>query len=593
MSTSPRTPRSFFPVDLTPLLLTGWQTNKFDGSIPFWAEVNNLQFTETSIKRKPGRTLIGSTGGSVIRGMQSTLEYDTKVLYVGDLTSIYAWRQNEPTIFNDVVGTSYNLVENAGSTLWDSGSSTWDAAEGGSTWDDGIAISSVWSFTNFGTWVLAADDVGPIKIKKNNETFAELLSGKISGVNITTAGSGHAVGDTLTFSGGSGSNFAAKVTQVSNGAVTRLRVTNYGLGYANLDSLTQGSTSGSGTSLVVQATIPDCTFTRVKAIDKSGPHILAINYDEGSLKSPYDVAWSAEDDPDTWVASATNAAGSLTLREASSELACITPLGEAKAIYTQDQMFILNYIGAPFYFGYETAMASGVGAVSPKSVVPVNRLNYGLSRNGVFMTDGNSVTDIGNKEGINSWLKQNVSSNDYPKISAVHNQENNEVIWYLPVNSSTVNTELSYNYTTGVFSKSYNSNVNISEAMTAGTFIHNITADSSGNVYFENGGPSSHNTLGLTKAHDLEDPYSVKELTSIRVGKTGTGSPQVRIGWANNIDDEPTFNPNDTFLVGDKFKEFNIRTSGRYLFLEVSSTANTDNWEITNMLIKGRIRGFR
>lgn len=588
MATSPRTPRNFFPADLTPLLLSGWQTNKFDKSIPFWAEVDGLQFTDTSIRRKPGKSLIGNFSSQPIRGMISINEYDTKVLYLGDLNKIYRWKLNEPLVLNTEVGTGYSLVEKAGASVWDSGSSTWD--NGSSVWDEGTVTATAWSFTNFGSWVLAADNVGPIKIKKNNETFAQLQAGKVSGASISSGGSGHAVGDNITFSGGSGSSFAGTVTAVTSGSVTRFKVTNYGSNYANGNTISQASTSGSGSSLQLSLTVPDCPFTRVTALDKSGPHILAINYDKTNSEHPYDVAWCDTDNPDTWVAAANNAAGSLTLREASSPLKAIVPLGDAKAIYTEDQMFILQYTGAPYYFGYSTAFASGAGAVSSKSVVAVDSTNYGLSKRGLFVTDGNSVQAIGDAEGINKYIRDNIAESEYPQVVAYHNKLNNEVIWSLPIMDTKPNTQITYNYSNKTFSIE---TIGSSSVQISGVFDHDITADPTGNVNFEDGSNSSHSTYGITKAHDLDDPYSIKEITSIRVGKIGNGNPLVEIGFAENINDEPTFSPEHSFYVNGSYADYKVRVSGRYLFLKISSNNNADTWEITNMEIKGRVRGFR
>ena len=588
MATSPRTPRNFFPADLTPLLLSGWQTNKFDKSIPFWAEVDGLQFTDTSVRRKPGKSLIGDFSSQPIRGLISINEYDTKVLYIGDLNKIYRWKLDEPLVLNTEVGTGYSLVETAGSSVWDSGASTWDG--GSSVWDEGSVTATSWSFTNFGTWILAADNVGPIKIKKNNETFAQLQAGKVSGANISLGGSNHAVGDNITFSGGSGSSFAGTVTAVSGGAVTRFKVTNYGSGYANGETLSQASTSGSGTGFQVTLTVPDCPFTRVTALDKSGPHILAINYDKTNSEHPYDVAWCDTDNPDTWVAAASNAAGSLTLREASSPLKAIVPLGDAKAIYTEDQMFILQYTGAPYYFGYSTAFASGAGAVSSKSVVAVDSTNYGLSRRGLFVTDGNSVEAIGDVEGINKYIRDNIAESEYAQVVAYHNKLNNEVIWSLPIADTKPNTQITYNYSNKTFSIE---SIGASAVQQSGVFDHDITADPTGNVSFEDGSSSSHSTFGITKAHDLDDPYSIKEITSVRVGKIGEGTPLVEIGFAENINDEPTFLTEHSFYVNGSYADYKVRVSGRYLFLKISSNNDADTWEITNMEIKGRVRGFR
>ena len=588
MSTSPRTPRSFFPADLTPLIVSGWQTNKFDGSIPFWADVDGLQFTESGIRRRPGhsflfRPLNGATYKSV-RGITSIQEYDTKVIYAGDLDKIYRYKADDPTSTDGtVVGSGYNLIENSGETVWDSGASVWDG--GGTTWDAGINEPSLWSFTNFGTWVIAANDINPLQIKKNNETFAELSNNKANLLTITNGGSSYAQGDQVTFLNG----LTATVAAVASGVVSSLFVTNWGGTYTSNQVLT--ASGGSGANLIVTVTTSNCPFTRVKAVDKSGPHILAINYDKGSVSGEFDVAWCDEDDPDQWDPFASgSAAGSLTLREASSPLKCIVPLGENKAIYTDDQMFILSYLGSPFYFGYQTAMTSGVGAVSSKSVVSVDRLNYGLSRRGFFETDGNSVKRIGDAEGINRYVLANVSEGEYSKVIAYHNKEHNEVIWSLPLEANVNNIEISYNYSTGVFSKKTAATTAAAES---GVFHHPITADGTSRIHFEDGSSSPHVTTATTKAHDLEDPYAIKEITSIRVGKVGEGNPKVSVGWASSINDEPTFYESDSFYVDAKYKEYNVRTSGRYLFLKIESSGAADTWEISNIVIKGRLRGFR
>lgn len=584
MATSPRAPRNFFPADLTPLLLSGWQTNKFDKSIPFWAEVDGLQFTNTSVRRKPGRSLIGDFSSQPIRGLTSINEYDTKVLYIGDLNNIYRWKLNDPTTIGTVVGSGYSLVETGGASIWDAGSSTWDS--GDSVWDEGSVHSSAWLFTNFGTWVFASDSVGPIKIKKNNETFGELLTGSVSGAVITNAGSAYSVGTNLTFSGGDGVNFAAQVTEISNTfAATRIKITNFGSGYNSGNVLTASSGG-----MQITLTVSDCPFTKVTAIDKSGPHILAINYDKANSEHPYDVAWCDTDNPDTWIPASANAAGSLTLREASSPLKAIVPLGDAKAIYTEDQMFILQYTGAPYYFGYKTAFASGAGAVSPRSVVAVDSTNYGLSRRGLFVTDGSSVETIGDSEGINKYIRDNIAESEYAQVAAYHNKLNNEVIWSLPINSTKPTKQITYNYSNNTFSIE---SIGASAAQISSVFDHDIVGHPDGNVYFEDGGQSNHATYGITKAHDLDNPYSIKEITSIRVGKIGQGNPLVEVGFAENINDDPTFLPEHSFYVNGSYADYKVRVSGRYLFLKISSDNNADSWEITNMEIKGRVRGFR
>jgi hypothetical protein len=95
----------------------------------------------------------------------------------------------------------------------------------------------------------------------------------------------------------------------------------------------------------------------------------------------------------------------------------------------------------------------------------------------------------------------------------------------------------------------------------------------------------------VTKAHDLNNADRIKEITALRVGKTGVGSPTVSIGFTNTIDATPTYS--DDFVVDDTFKSFPVRTAGRYIHLKVESNGASDTWELTDMVIQGRFEGER
>ena len=103
--------------------------------------------------------------------------------------------------------------------------------------------------------------------------------------------------------------------------------------------------------------------------------MLAFNYTDSNGDNPTKSSWCSADGLDDWVASATNTAGSLLIREATGEIMCVTQLGNNLAVYTQNQMFIVSYVGLPNIIGYKPALDSGVGAVSPSSVVSVGRMN--------------------------------------------------------------------------------------------------------------------------------------------------------------------------------------------------------------------------
>lgn len=573
-----------FKVDLSELSRTGVQLNKFDKGIPFWKSVDGLQFTNSSFRRKPGRELIADLGSEPIRGMIAINEFDTKVIYAGDLSNLYSYRLD--TDATDTVGTGYTLVEKATETTWDSTTTTWDGDE--TVWDEGTSQASSWSFASFGSFVFAAENNGPLQVKKNNINFNDLSSTEVSGALVNAGGATYAVADTVTHTGGSGSGFTTTITEVSSGAVTAFEITAFGSGFLNGETLTQNTTSGSGTGFTLDVTVPDTIFTRVRLVERLKAHIIVLNYDTAAEKAPFNFAWSDEDDTDTWVAASNNAAGGLQIREAHTEIKGSAPLGDAIAVYTEDQMFLINYLGAPFYFGYSPVLGSGAGAVSVNSTITVDRLNYGMSRRGLFVTNGATISQIGEDEGINTYIDENLAKSEYPQVTGYHNVTNNEVIWVIPVGKTSPTQEIYYNYETGAFGLR---TVTLSAFYAAGVFDSNISGDKDGQIFFEGRGNSAQTTSGTTRAHDLDDPDLIKEVTSIRVGKRGKGFPVIKVGWAETINGTPVFT--DTFTVNVTFVEEYLRTAGRYLFLDITSDNEADSWEITNLEIQGRMSGTR
>ncbi len=571
-----------FEIDLTGLLRTGVQLNKFDAGIPFWKTVDGLQFIPGGIRRKPGRGLIIDLGTEPVRGITTINEFSTKVIYAGDLSTLYSYRLD--TQAKNTVGTGFSLVEKSGATVWDSGSTTWDS--GSTVWDEGVVVANQWSFTNFGKFIFGANSQDKIQVKKNNLNFNDLFNDEVSGGIVNAGGSSYAVADTVTHTGGTGTGLTTTITEVSGGAVTAFEITAFGSGYTTGDTLTQNTTSGSGTGFTLDVTVPDTVFTKAAILTKLGPHILVFNYSTAAGDFPFNFAWCSEDDTDLWVAASTNSAGSLTVREASTAITCVRPLSNGLGVYTESELFFVDYVGTPFYFGYRPVMSSGVGAVSINSVVAVDRKNYGLSRNGLFVTDGSSVQIIGEDEGINDFLKENAA--ELEQIAAYHDQVHKEITWVLPISDTKPTQELYYNYRDNTFGQRTS---DVSAFQESGVFLNPVSGDKDGQLFFEDGSSSVQSTSGTTRAHDLGEPDLIKEATAIRVGKRGSGNPLIEVGWAEDINGTPTYT--DSFTVNTTFKEELLRTAGRYLFLRVTSSGASDSWEITHMIVQGRLGGTR
>ena len=112
-----------------------------------------------------------------------------------------------------------------------------------------------------------------LNLSRNTKVFVSTVNGVkassgtggLIAVDTVTAGSGHAVGDVITLTGGSGSGSKVVVTAVNSGAVTKVAVMNNfrGSGHSDGQAFTQSATTGTGTSFACAAdgvTTADTTF---------------------------------------------------------------------------------------------------------------------------------------------------------------------------------------------------------------------------------------------------------------------------------------------------------------------------------------------
>jgi hypothetical protein len=177
--------------------------------------------------------------------------------------------------------------------------------------------------------------------------------------------------------------------------------------------------SSTGPALLHKPNISFSTFgdapQNVAIFRKRQNFILAFGYGERGTR----VGWSDADNIESWTASQTNLAGSLTIDDMDTRIKTAVSLGGSMAVYAEDQMALVNYVGAPFYFGQRMAL-DGIGAIGKFSVASDGKSNYGVGRGGVWWTDGLSYRYI--DEGyLHDYLQDNVNWSQGSKITACRN----------------------------------------------------------------------------------------------------------------------------------------------------------------------------
>lgn len=173
----------------------------------------------------------------------------------------------------------------------------------------------------------------------------------------------------------------------------------------------------------------------VVALRKKYNFLVAFGY--GGAKTR--IGWSKSDDIQTWTAAADNNAGSLTVAEFNTPIRAVAPMGEADAVFAEDQMVLFSYKGTPFWFGYKFAL-DGIGAIGKASVTSDGRNCLGVGRNGVWWTDGNSSRYI--DEGyLHDYLQDRVNWDQGSKIVAARNDVTGCFDFSFPMDDSLVPNE--------------------------------------------------------------------------------------------------------------------------------------------------------
>ena len=327
------------------------------------------------------------------------------------------------------------------------------------------------------------------------------------------------------------------------------------------------------------------TVTTAEIFIKRGPHVLAFN----TNISDREFIWSDADNLDDWVASADNLAGQLEIRELKTAIKAAAPIGGRIAVYGEDQMFVVNYLGNDLVFGYQPAI-NGVGAVSKHAIVPVGRKNYGLSSQGFFVTDGSSFDYI-DDPAMRHWFQNNINTTQSRKVVGWHDEEETQIRWYFPSTTTKISQAVSYNYVKNVWSFLSGDRSAGDERRVIGT---PITGTETGLVRYESTGNNEDTTaiscFVRSKPMDLGDADRVKELDSIRIGFRGMGL-QYRIGWSE-AEDGPIYWLAATDME-QGFNFHNLRTSGRWLYLELLSDTLNAEWEVMSLEVIGRAEGTR
>ena len=122
-------------------------------------------------------------------------------------------------------------------------------------------------------------------------------------------------------------------------------------------------------------------------------------------------------------------------------------------------------------------------------------------------------------------------------------------------------------------------------------FYHSSSTSSlrSHNTEVNDNGSALTSTL-TSKPMDFNDAGMFKSVNAVSLQmRTLTGTVNVRLGSQSNLDDSVSYS--STTALDDGFEKINVRQTGRFITLEVSSSATGADWAMTGFDMYGVAAG--
>lgn len=192
-------------------------------------------------------------------------------------------------------------------------------------------------------------------------------------------------------------------------------------------------------------------FTTAKLLYALDTHLIALNLNTGGNI----LAWTDLDDIEDWTAIETNQAGSKPMRNLDSDIVSVEKLNDTIMVYTLNEMFAVDFIGAPNVFGTRFLL-EGFGPVGANAVAVNGGKHVGFGRQGIWQTDGFNF-DYFDNPALRKFLYEDDATRydpDKPELVNAVRRTNRDTVGfhYATLDSSVPNLGVEINYRTGAWS---------------------------------------------------------------------------------------------------------------------------------------------
>ena len=157
------------------------------------------------------------------------------------------------------------------------------------------------------------------------------------------------------------------------------------------------------------------------------------------------IHWCTQEAITDWTPLSTNSAGSITLNTSGTIQSAMRTRKQVCFI-TDEDFWVGNYLGSPFYWGFEKVGNSGI--VAPRAFATIDAGVVYMGHRGFYLYNG-SLQQI--KCEVADFVFDDMNETELGQIYAVTNTQFSEVIWFYPTGNH-CSKYVSWNYQTNVWS---------------------------------------------------------------------------------------------------------------------------------------------
>jgi hypothetical protein len=207
---------------------------------------------------------------------------------------------------------------------------------------------------------------------------------------------------------------------------------------------TRASTTTSGFQ-----TTNNPTATRVTLISPTTRHLIHLGTEttigDTATQDDMFIRFSDQEDINDYTPTAINSAGTQRLQDGTKIIGALKAK-ETILIWTDNALYTMKFIGAPFTFGFEQ-VGTNCGLIGKNAAVEIDGVAFWMSNNGFFMFDG-TVKSL--PCSVEDYVYDQADTTKGQQVYAGINNLFTEVVWYYPSTSSEYNDQyVVYNYGEG------------------------------------------------------------------------------------------------------------------------------------------------